>query len=407
MISIDATTNSTADADPVSPGRAALLRECSKLIARGAGPIVIAGESGIGKTWFRKRLEAADRAIRWIEIDARPGGELDDFLHALARGAGLRPARDRISARTALDDFLVEESAGGRRWGLAIDEAHHLSDDLLEEIRLLANRIGRPNGFAGILLVGESSLTRRLSERRFAGLTNRLSASVHPRPIDADEAKTLLERRFPLKTWENSLVETLHRDAWGNPGRILILAEKAASENSPQSSPPASSGVDEPGKVEERNAAPVLGATRPPIRVEEGLIEVGWDAESEDDFSPEAVPSKPAVPEEQVEQGLRASEKTIHDIVEAIDDPYAAIQAWNEWLRNRREEEESSLATGSKAVETFARQRPEDAERAETDEAGAEESLESRVWSDRAHDFAPYGQLFGRARSLSDRESGE
>ena len=93
---------------------------------------------------------------------------------------------------------------------------------------MLANRLGRLEGFEGILLAGQTSLARRLGLRSLASLASRLVARVRLRPIDADEARTLLNARFVDRSWDVDVVERLHRDAWGNPGRLVALADRLA-----------------------------------------------------------------------------------------------------------------------------------------------------------------------------------
>src|SRR5262249_46644141 len=121
------------------------------------------------------------------------------------------------------------------------------------------------------------------------------------------------------------------RDSAGNPKQLLHRARlqgAASRRTSPPRaaapSPPAPP-VLQPVEVPPPAAweGPVLGAVKPPLHVEEGMIEVGWDPEpapgpTESDPAPVADPAPSAVESE-----------------EAIDDHYAALQAWNEWARNQ------------------------------------------------------------------------
>ena len=71
--------------------------------------------------------------------------------------------------------------------------------------------------------------------------------------------------------------------------------------------------------------------SRPPIRLEDGLVEVGWDGDLE------AEPTYADSPTTDQETSLPAEP---HSDEELVEDRYAALQAWTEWTRNR----ERSLA---------------------------------------------------------------
>ena len=62
--------------------------------------------------------------------------------------------------------------------------------------------------------------------------------------------------------------------------------------------------------------------SRPPLRVEDGLIEVGWAGDPADE-EPADFDDSDEIDEFDPEEG------------EPVDDHYAALQAWAEWARNR------------------------------------------------------------------------
>ena len=126
---------------------------------------------------------------------------------------------------------------------------------------------------------------------------------------------------------------------------------------------------------------PLLSTSKPPLRVEEGLIEVGWDdpVEGADGY--------------RVDEG--AASPPPADADEAIHDHYAALQAWNEWARNQ------GRAAGAASPES-----PDSAATA-TACTASEEPIElgsgldgspPAVWAEAQQGFAPYGQLFSRLR---------
>ena len=103
------------------------------------------------------------------------------FYRLIAREFGLGdPAPSRVGLVDVLDGLRLD----GQRVGLVVEEAHNLGFDLWEEVRVLANRLGRPGGFASMILVGQTPLALRFATRPFAAIEARLAARVHLGPIE-------------------------------------------------------------------------------------------------------------------------------------------------------------------------------------------------------------------------------
>lgn len=381
----------------VLPSRKAALATCLRGLHK--GPVLITGEPGVGKTWLAGRLTRERREpARWITVDLTPSLDDEGLYRAIGRGLGLSGNRiDSIAVAEALqDDF-----ADNRRWGLLLDEVHLASDDLLEEIRLLGNRLGRPDGVMALVLVGQSGFIRRLSMRPCAALASRLAASVHLTAIDADEAGVLIDHLAPGCALDNATLERCHRDAFGNPRRLLTLAGDEAApvergvgyagvgrlgmshrNDSFEASPatetegPRPLIVPPPVTTQAEIQAPAgrrfvtrsesvdppfepflvrtpFGLERPPLASDDGMIEVGWDPaqELEDIASDDAL----GVHDED-ERHDRGAERVSSDSespsfdsmspgekTEQLADHYAALQAWEEWSRNQGRSAETSV----------------------------------------------------------------
>jgi general secretion pathway protein A len=112
---------------------------------------------------------------------------------------------------------------------------------------------------------------------------------------------------------------------------------------------------------------------KPPLRVEEGLIEVGWDSANEENEA-----TTTAFEEEPDEH-------------QPIDDHYAALQAWDEWARNQ--------GRGASRRDPDVEGEPSHDDYPEI-ESGAPEGR----WADVGQSFGPYSQLFSRVRRLEEAE---
>lgn len=434
----------------VASRRAALESLGSTLLdASGSAPVLLlTGEAGAGKTWVRKRLvERLPEGWRAAVVEASPTLDAVDFLTLTAAGLGVAPAADRpATLRLAIAEALEDDADEGRAWLLVVEHAQHAAPEVWAEIEALCDGLRAPGGFAGVVLVGRTELARRLASRSLRALATRLTRHAHLPPLDVEEAARL------LVGVDEHEVERLHRDAAGNARRLLALAGDRSSRRSavptPREAPspafaraeaplptpllapalpverpveaavepvvwsrpsPRREVVEAPPEVESRSVQPPLLPSRPPLRVEDGLIEVGWGGSLEAEESAEYETSAEG------EAGPAPADG------ELVEDHYAALQAWSEWARNRDQlargaepatdggdDEEAEVEGESEAehVEELAAVEAEaDADARDENEVDAEEDEEPLMTGDlRAelrHEHAPYSQLFTKLRQSS------
>jgi len=385
----------------VPPSRELVLQLA--LAALGRGPILLTGDAGIGKSWAVEQLIHQAPAGRWTRIDLTPADGPSDLYRHLARGLGMASESSIPPSRIDVADLLADRSADGERHSLVIDEAHNLALGVWEEVRVLANRLGHADGFAHLILVGQTVLIRRFSTRALAAIEARLAAHIHLRPIDLEEARDWLARSRPEIDWSSDEVEAIHCDSGGNPGRLLRRSA-AISARSPSKGPialqtkteatalPFTSDLgdsESTSRVESlpTSSPPLTGPDRPPLHfeVEENSIEVGWSAD-------EVEPSGFDEEDDRIEPSV-SGEMTprLDQTDQAVHDHYAALQAWREWADNQ-----DKRAKTAKSDRVLADEIDEaaEAEAAEKSEATSNDRPSVRV--EGQHHFAPFGQLFTR-----------
>ncbi|MHC5537946.1 ExeA family protein [Singulisphaera rosea] len=377
-----------------------------------AGPVLLTGEAGVGKTWVWQRFCSTMSANRrWIAVDVSPANDPGDLDRLIGHALGIDVTATGCVTRNEIADFLEECAADGQEWILVIDEAQSVGPQVLDEIRILANRLDRIDGFSGLIIVGQTSLARRLTTRALAPLAIRLAQHIHLRPVDVDEAAALLEHECPELHRNVDDVEVLHRDAGGNPRRLLGMARMASRRvsRSPLESmrlakqpnptpvelvhPIPLADPDPIADWEETIDPPVLGTAKPPLRMEEGLIEVGWEPGVESETLPELVRNSA---EDLLARSASPAEGPSG--VEIIDDHYAALQAWTEWAQNQGRT--PSLEDSNSKHEVLGGD-----ELSEDSDAGVSTRstpIQAGVWADRQQTFAPYSQLFTRLRQPKD-----
>lgn len=396
-------------ADRIVPGRRAAMEALRPAILGDDAPgvVLLTGESGSGKTrLWRALADLAPPRRRFAVVEVAPAIDPLDFLNLAADAMGIDPAERLGAIRIALARALRAESAEGRSWILVVENAHHASPAVWGEVEALCgdDRWGR--GFRSVLLVGRTELARRFVSRPAETMAARVSNHLHLMPLDIDEAAQLPG----AGDLDPDELERLHRDSGGNLRRLLrlidaqrprprgMVAKSSAparlADHRPRPEPaPASATSIQPQapRIDADPVPPPLVPSRPPIREEEGLIEVGWDGGLDDEVDPIAMADIEAVEAEaEIEADEPEAIPTPGD--EAIDDHYAALQAWSEWARNR------DRATPEIIAESESE--PEAPEPGDDDEIGGEtDESDADLRGEAPHDdHAPYGQLFSKLR---------
>ncbi len=403
----------------VNSRRRALDRLWAAFRAGLGGPVLITGEPGAGKSWLAGRF--VDRLpASWHSAEVDVSSALDgvELLRLIGDQLGLEMPDRLGAARLTLGAGLRDADVDGRNWVLVVNEVQHASAALREEIQALAHGAGQPGGFAAILFLGRTELARELAGRRASGWSHLLGLHIHLPPLDVDEARALLGARGDLTESE---LETLHRDALGNPRAMLRMASARWRSPGPAAFEPTDSGPRfgparlarpriEPPPIDEdeteteteglRDGLPALAddipsarlpsliPARPPIRMEEGLVEVGWEGDLE------AEPTRPESPMGEPESAPAVDGDRNEEMVE---DRYAALQAWAEWSRNR--ERPLAAAADPDAVATISdddeRLGPLDPDPGQEDASAVPVAA---LRPEPPQDFAPYSQLFSRLR---------
>ena len=134
--------------------------------------------------------------------------------------------------------------------------------------------------------------------------------------------------------------------------------------------------------------APPLVPSRPPLREEDGLIEVGWSGSLEAEVRPAGESDEP-------DEAPAHAAGPIGE--EAIEDRYAALQAWTEWARNR-----GRLNPAAERADEPVEDAGEDPEEVDDPTLGTVTgSLGADVRVESEHEHAPYSQLFTRLKQSS------
>jgi type II secretory pathway predicted ATPase ExeA len=198
------------------------------------GAALLAGESGLGKTLLGERLlndlDASFLPRVHLVFPAMPVDQLLTYLADQLTGqhSTLTATIDQSVQR--IERFLTTNAAAGNHAIVVLDEAHLLTRQSLEGVRLLMNfqHGGRPA--ATFLLAGQTSLV--LGVRRLSALDERLAVTCVLTRLSADESASYIQHRLTAAgakrtIFEPSAVQAVHELAHGIPRRINRLCDLA------------------------------------------------------------------------------------------------------------------------------------------------------------------------------------
>jgi type II secretory pathway predicted ATPase ExeA len=227
----------TPDLDCYYPatGHESVLARLLEAITDDEGWALLTGEVGVGKTLlchcFLERLgpQVASAFLTNSRFRDR-AALLQAILYDLSQPyQGLGEQELRLS----LTDFLLKNYAAGCRTVVLIDEAHHLTPDLLEELRLLGNLEARRGKAIQVVLVGQPSLLETLRHPDLAALSQRVAVRLRLDALGMEEAADYLLHQLrtaggrPEAILSDEAIEILADGTHGVPRLLNQAAHQA------------------------------------------------------------------------------------------------------------------------------------------------------------------------------------
>ena len=163
------------------------------------GFVQLTGEVGAGKTTLcRALLEQLDGRFSTAVI-LNPVMKPDELMKAIATEFGLEVhGLDRLDVISAISGFLVKQVGHGRETVLIVDEAQDLTEELLEQVRLLSNIETDDRKLLQIVLLGQPELRDRLNSHRLRQLRQRITVRYHLKPLTRFETNQYIQHRLEL-----------------------------------------------------------------------------------------------------------------------------------------------------------------------------------------------------------------
>jgi len=198
------------------------------------GFVQLTGEVGAGKTTLcRAILEKLDGhyATALILNPVMSAGEL---MKAVAVEFGL-PVNglDRLDTLAVINQFLLQQVERRQDTVLIIDEAQDLTDELLEQVRLLSNLETDDRKLLQIVLMGQPELRERLNNPRLRQLRQRITVRYHLPPLSRFEVNQYIQHRLEVAGAKGAPYFTqpalwrVYRYSQGIPRLLNAICDKA------------------------------------------------------------------------------------------------------------------------------------------------------------------------------------
>lgn len=163
------------------------------------GFVQLTGEVGAGKTTVCRAMldQLGDQFATAMILNPVLGTE--ELVKAIAMEFGL-PVKgmDRLESLATLNQFFLAQLENGKDAVLIIDEAQDLSNELLEQVRLLSNLETDERKLLQIVLLGQPELRQRLNDHRLRQLRQRITVRYHLRPLTRAEVSQYIQHRLEI-----------------------------------------------------------------------------------------------------------------------------------------------------------------------------------------------------------------
>src|SRR5437879_6519190 len=197
------------------------------------GFVLLTGEVGTGKTTLINKL------LEWLRLQQVATAfifnsrlNVPQFLDYMMADFGIAcDSRAKSQILLRLYNWLLDRYRAGETAVLVVDEAQNLSDEVLEEIRMLTNLETFTEKLLQIVLVGQPELEQKLKQPQLRQLRQRLTLRAKTHPLSLEETKAYIAQRLRIggsngqQIFDSESVTAIHRCANGIPRVVNLICK--------------------------------------------------------------------------------------------------------------------------------------------------------------------------------------
>ncbi|AGW13733.1 ExeA family protein [Megalodesulfovibrio gigas] len=177
------------------------------------GLLVVAGPIGTGKTTLSQMLvRELPEHIKLIWL-VEPPATAKDFVMFVAQELGVAYTYEtRLFIIRDLVKRLVELHASGKRTLIIVDEAHLMSAEVLEGVRIMNNFEKGADKLVHVVLIGQEELLATLEDPAMRPLRQRISTTINLGRMSPPMVRAYIEHRLALAQAPQDLMSPLAID---------------------------------------------------------------------------------------------------------------------------------------------------------------------------------------------------
>lgn len=199
------------------------------------GFAVFTGEVGTGKTTLLQTLlSRMNGSTRTAFLFNPKLDSSNEFLHSICEDLEIKVEKGTKSDYLShLNNYLMDCYTRNVNVVLIIDEAHTLSPQLLEEVRLLTNLETPKSKLLQVVLVGQPELDTTLDQPQFRALKQRISVRYSLQPLNPKEVREYIKRRLRVAGARSTYLFTpkalkkIYQYSKGIPRLINVVCDNA------------------------------------------------------------------------------------------------------------------------------------------------------------------------------------
>jgi general secretion pathway protein A len=203
-------------------------------IVENKGFVVVTGEIGSGKTTLINYL--LNKIGEEIKVGLVNNTNIlpPEFLKMICQEFELdSKTNDKAELIDIFSGYLIDQFAAGERVVLIIDEAQNLTNDTMEEIRMLSNIETEKHHLIQIILVGQPELKFKLQQSNLKQFAQRVTVQCHLKGLEKDEVNEYINHRLGIggsnrfDIFAKETIENIALYSRGIPRLINVLCDSA------------------------------------------------------------------------------------------------------------------------------------------------------------------------------------
>ena len=197
------------------------------------GFILLTGEVGTGKTTLVRHILNQFESEKEIAVIFNTNVSTDELICLILQSFELEPnPNSKTENINILYQFLIDRYAKNKPVLLIIDEAQNLSNDAIEEVRMLSNLQSDDQSLIQIMMVGQPELKNRLLKPGHSAFAQRIAVNFFLSGLNEKEAESYIFHRLKKaggnpNIFTSNAIEMIFQASNGIPRTINLLCDAA------------------------------------------------------------------------------------------------------------------------------------------------------------------------------------